>query len=91
MQRFHSTMDDTALRCRSISSVEMEHNLEWSSVEAWTYVAEMSGGCKQSMFPETVAQQDASSSTERLVADMTFATRTKVKTPKRNQTVLQCN
>ena len=31
-------------------------------------VTETSAACKQSMYPETVAQQDASSSTERPVA-----------------------
>ena len=41
------------------------------------YVTGNSAGC---MCPETVAQQDASLSTEQSVADMAFATRSKAKT-----------
>ena len=44
-------------------------------------VVDISEGCKQSMHPQTAAQQDKSSSAERSVADMTFATRSKVKSP----------
>ena len=33
------------------------------------------------MYPETAAQQDASSSTEQSVTDMAFATRSKAKAP----------
>ena len=44
-----------------------------------THVSEMSVGCKQSMYIETATQQDARSGAERSVADMTFATRSKVK------------
>ena len=44
------------------------------------YVTELSAGCKQSKYPETVAPQDASSSTEQSVADMALAT-TISKTP----------
>ena len=42
-------------------------------------MAEISAGCKQAMYPDNVAQQDISSSAVRLVADMTFAPKSKVK------------
>ena len=45
------------------------------------YATEISAGCKQSMYPETVAPQDASSSTEQSVAGVAFATRSKAKAP----------
>ena len=45
------------------------------------YVTEMSAGCKQFVHPETVALKDASSSTECLVADMEFVTKSIVKVP----------
>ena len=50
-----------------------------SSVEAWNkYVTEISARCKQSMNPETAAQQDGSSNAERSEADLASATRSKV-------------
>ena len=45
------------------------------------YVTEISAGCKQSMYSETVPQQDASSSTEQSVAHMAFASRSRAKAP----------
>ena len=71
MFRLHHTMDDTALRCRSIPQVEMEHIHGWSSSRSVDrYVTEISAGCNQSVYPENVALQDASSSAEQSVADM---------------------
>ena len=43
------------------------------------YVTDISAGCKQFLYPETTAQQDASSGAERSVADTTFATRSEIK------------
>ena len=45
------------------------------------YVTEVSAGCKQSMYPETIAPQSESSSTQHLVADVAFATRSKARAP----------
>ena len=42
---------------------------------------EITAGCKQSMHPETATQQDASPSSEKSVADVSSATRSKVKSP----------
>ena len=66
MQRLPYIMDGTASTCRSIHEVDMDQHHGWSSVKAWhRNVTEVSAGCKQFMYPET----------ERLVADIVFATR----------------
>ena len=71
----------TASRFRSIQYVEMDQNHGWSAVEADGYITEVSPRRKQSMYTETVAPQSEISSTERLAADVAFATRSKTKAP----------
>ena len=51
------------------------------SRELERYVTDVSANCKQDMFTETAAQQDASSSIEKSVANVAFATRSQVKSP----------
>ena len=45
------------------------------------HVTEISAGCKQSRYQETSTQQDASSSSQKSVADVAFATRSKIQSP----------
>ena len=66
-----------------IDSVTEDGTTSWVVISRGVgrYVAEASVGCKQSMYPETIAPQDEFSSTERLVADVSVATRSKAKAP----------
>ena len=66
----HST-DDMVYKCRSIFFVKKGKSLGWS----YRYVTEVSARSDESMYPETVTLQNASSSTERTVEETTLATR----------------
>ena len=48
------------------------------------YVTEISANGKQYIFAETATRQDAGSGSERSAADVSFATRSKVKSPTRS-------
>ena len=65
------SMDDMVQKYRSIFLVKKGQSRGWS----YRYVTEVSARCNESMYPETVTLQNASSSTERTVEGTTLATR----------------
>ena len=81
MQRLQYTMDDTALRCRSIPKVEMEPNHVWSPVEAWTDTLRMCRQGANSPCTQKTSRPRTQVRTEQSVADVTSATRSRAKAP----------
>ena len=94
-------MHRVTLHCGRYGTEVQSNSLRRDESKSWVvislgvarHVTEVSTGCKQSMYPETVAQQDASLSTEQSAADVAFCNRIKKQKHHlrdvRNRTVLQ--
>ena len=68
-------MDDMVQKYRSIFAVKKGQVLGGHQSGVDRYVTEVSARCDESMYPETVTLQNASSSSERTVEGTTLATR----------------